>query len=799
MMRVMALVTAIAMAAGIAGAAEQEWTVERVPYDRVEVREGFWKQRLETNREHSIPHVLQLCEETGRIRNFARAAGLDDSEREGAVYNDSDVYKLMEGMAYALEGHTGNVMRSRLEQVTSLVDRAQQPDGYLNTYYTLRAPDERWTNLAADHELYCAGHLAEAAIAHYERTGKEHFLDIARKFTQLIDKRFGPDARHGVPGHEEIELALVRLWKVTGEERYLDLARFFVRQRGNDDERELFGEYAQDHKPLVQQKEAVGHCVRALYLYAAATELAAVGDRDYREAMQRLWKNVVHRKMYVTGGVGVHGYGEGFSEAYHLPNQQAYSETCASIGMAFWNDRMFRLLGAARYADVFERVLYNGLLAGVSLEGETFFYTNPLASNGGKERQPWFGTACCPTNVVRFMPRIGGYAYVTGENGSRLTVVHYMDSATTCELGDEEVHLSQETRYPWDGDVKLTVSPSGPAEFTLRLRIPDWARGELSSTNLYSYVDPGMPPVTLRINGQEQDVEGLQDGFLELHRTWEEGDTVELHLPMPVKKVKAHPEVEADRGRVAIMRGPVVYCLEETDHSGDVKRIAVPEDADMTPSHRPELLGGVTVLQGSGRQAHLTENANGELEWSDRKVQVTAVPYFAWANREPGAMRVWLPTDLQALDLPEDPGITALATPAASHCHDNDTVTALNDGVIPGSSGDESVPRMTWWPRRGDTEWVQYTFEEPRAFSGADVYWFDDRGRGQCRVPKSWRLLYLDDGTWQPVEAKDAYRTSRDEFNAVSFEPVTTRAVRLEVELQDGYSGGVLEWRLQMQ
>ena len=786
----------IALLAALAGAAEQQWQVERVPFHRVTIDDGFWKGRLETNREATIPQVLRQSEETGRIRNFARAAGLDDSEHEGAVFNDSDVYKLVEGMAYSFHRQPGNVMRSRLEEILSLVGRAQQEDGYLNTFYTLKKPDQRWTDLPMDHELYCAGHLMEAAVAHKQATGKQHFTRMARDFSDLIDRVFGPDARRDVPGHEEIELGLIRLWKTTGEQRYLDLARFFVKERGRANDRELQGTYSQDHAPLVEQEEAVGHCVRALYLYSAATELAAAGDETYLDPMKRLWKDVVHRKMYVTGGVGAHGHSEGFAEAYYLPNQKAYSETCASIAMVFWNDRMFRLLDRAKYADVFERVLYNGLLSGVSLDGRTFFYTNPLASRGEHHRQEFYGCACCPPNVARFMPRIGGYAYGTDGDGGRMTVAHYMNSSTTCELDGQQVKVTQRTRFPWEGDVKLSISPAEPAEFTLRLRIPDWARGELSSTPLYSYVEPGAPPVSVKVNGEQRDAEDLQDGFLKMRRTWEEGDTVSLHLPMPVKRVEASPKVEADRGRVALMRGPIVYCLEGCDNPGEVGRITLPPDAELEASFRPDLLGGVTVLEGTGRQLRLTEDDGGDLHWAERNVNITAIPYFGWDNREAAPMRVWLPRNREAMGLPENPPVTALATPSASHCRGGDTVKALNDGILPEESGDQSVPRMTWWPRKGGTEWVQYTFNEPRTFSAAEVYWFDDRGNGECRVPESWRLLWRDDGTWKPVDTDGEYTTRMDAFNEVSFKPVKTTALRLEADLRDDFSGGVLEWRL---
>jgi DUF1680 family protein len=751
-----------------------------VPFTRVRIRDGFWSQRLEVNRTRTLPHNLAMCEETGRLRNFTQAAGLDPSPYQGHYFHDSDVYKVIEGAAYCLATHPDDALEARLDTIIDHIARAQQPDGYLNTWFTLKEPDKRWTDLPVKHELYCAGHLFEAAVAHYEATGKSTLLDVACRFADHIDSVFGPGKRHGVPGHEEIELALIKLWRVTGENRYLRLAQFFVEERGRAETHTPYGDWCQDHLPVRQQTEAVGHCVRAMYLYSAVADLAAItGDAGYVSAMEALWQDIVNRKMYVTGGIGVEGHGEGFARPYFLPNYDAYCETCAAIGMAFWNHRLLLLHGEGRFADVFERVLYNGLLSGVSLDGVRFFYVNPLASHGNHHRQSWYGCACCPTNVVRFLPVLGGYIYATSATGDGVWVIHYVASEATVNLGAVQVILSQDTRYPWEGNVRVTVNPSRAAQFSVHMRVPSWCSGAKVS-----------------INGQITEGAAVEQGFLKLTRVWQPGDVVELELPMPVRRIEPQPEVEENRGRVALQRGPIVYCLEDGDHDLPVSRIALPGDASVQAEWRPNFLGGVVVLRGQGMGGFVFDDEDGRLKYEPRPVEVTAIPYYAWDNRTSGQMIVWIPTKLDAYVNLSNASLAAVARPSASHCHSTDSIAALNDGILPQSSIDHTIPRFTWWDHRGTQEWVAYEFDKPRTFSRTEVYWFDDTGRGQCRVPASWRLLWLDGEHWRPVEADGPYGVERDKFNVVTFKPVRTMALRLEVTLQEGFSGGILEWRV---
>ncbi|MBI4586128.1 MAG: glycoside hydrolase family 127 protein [Planctomycetes bacterium] len=607
--------------------------LEPVPFTQVRLEDAFWAPRLETNRLKTVPHNIRTCESTGRLANFARAAGLEPGEFQGIYFNDSDVFKMIEGASYTLAGHPDPALEADLDRIIAKIAAAQQPDGYLNTYYTLVEKGKRWTDLPVKHELYCAGHLFEAAVAHFQATGKRTLLDVARRYADHIDSVFGPEKQHGVAGHEEIELALVKLHRITGEKRYLDLAKFFLDERGRDCKRKLYGDYCQDHLPVREQSDIRGHAVRAMYLYTGVADAAALtGDPGFIGAMDRLWQNVVYKKMYITGGIGPSAHNEGFTVDYDLPNDSAYAETCASIGMALWNHRLFLLHGEGRFGDVLEQVLYNGLLSGVSLDGEKFFYVNPLASRGRHHRQPWFDCACCPTNIVRFLPSLGGYVYARKEDS--LWVNLYIAGKAKIPMpAAGAVQVVQETDYPWSGKVRLRIEPENEAapEFTLALRIPGWCRGAAAS-----------------LNGAPIDMAAAVKGILPIRRLWKKGDAVDLDLPMPVRRVESHPAVKGNQGRVALRRGPLVYCLEGADHSISVRRIALPRDAQIEAEHVPSLLGGVTVLRGAG----VVSEPSG---WSEedlyreapapKKVAVTAIPYYAWDHRQPGEMVVWIPED----------------------------------------------------------------------------------------------------------------------------------------------------------
>ncbi|MDB6057768.1 MAG: hypothetical protein JWO95_1612 [Verrucomicrobiales bacterium] len=586
-----------------------------VPFTDVQIDSEFWASRIKMNREKIVPHDLQYCE--ARINNFAKAGGLMPGKFEGTFFDDSDVYKVIEGAAYSLSQQRDPELEKTVDGVIDKIAAAQQPDGYLYTFYTVnKTLNLRWTKEKDMHETYCAGHLIEGAIAYYQATGKRKLLDVAIRVADHIDTVFGPNKKHDVPGHEEIELALVKLWRATGKDKYLKLAEFFIAERGHDCKRRLYGEYCQDHVPIDQQREIQGHAVRAMYLYSAVADIAAITHNPkYVATLDAIWNDVTQRKMYLTGGIGPSAKNEGFTVAYDLPNESAYCETCASIGMAFWNQRMALLHADAKYADIVERVWYNGALSGVSIDGDKFFYVNPLESAGKHHRQPWFGCACCPVNVVRFLPTIGGYLYAHDDN--RILVNQYAASRAHMNIGDNEVSLKQETKYPWDGAVKMTVEPKKSSKFTLSLRIPDWSSD--SSTNSLYYFQDKAQPVTILVNGKRTKTK-VENGYATINRKWKSGDIVELNLPMPIRRVKASDKVAADRGRIALQRGPIVYCFEANDNDTIARDLTLLPDEKFNVEFRPSMLHGIMMLRG----------------------RLRAVPYYTWDNRDDGEMAVWI-------------------------------------------------------------------------------------------------------------------------------------------------------------
>jgi DUF1680 family protein len=618
---------------------QSDYPFTPIPFTDVTFTDNFWAPRLQINRSVTLPFNFRKCEETGRIDNFAKAAGWMEGKHEGIFFNDSDVFKVVEGAAYTLALAPDPALDSYLDDLIAKFAGAQEADGYLYTARTIdptavtaeREGLTRWSNLRVNHELYNVGHMYEAAVAHYQATGKRTLLDIALKNADLIDSVFGPGKRRDVPGHQEIEIGLAKLYRVTGDERYLRLAKFFLDERGHANGRQLYTNYGnpgymQDHLPVIEQTEAVGHSVRAVYMYTGMADVAALtGDTSYIAAIDRLWENVVGRKLYLTGGIGARHTGEAFGDDYELPNAEAYTETCATIANVLWNQRMFLLHGDARYIDVLELSLYNGFLSGVGLSGDEFFYTNPLASDGKTAvnrgrigRQPWFDCSCCPTNDVRFIPSLPGYVYATHEDS--LYVNLFVAGQGTVAIGGQSVRLRQETNYPWEGKVRLRIDPEQRGEFTLRVRIPGWATNGLVPSDLYYFLDTNNTAPALKIN-EETITPTMEKGYALLHRVWQPGDVVALILPLPMRRVGCHEAVEGNRGRVALMRGPLVYCVEGVDNGGSVADLGLADDAPLTVEHRPELLNGVTVIRGEG---------------------ITAIPYYAWSHRGIGEMAVWM-------------------------------------------------------------------------------------------------------------------------------------------------------------
>jgi DUF1680 family protein len=674
---------------------------------------------------------------------------------------------------------------------------AQEPDGYLYTTRTIDpanphrwAGKERWELERDDsHELYNLGHLYEAAAAHYQATGKRSLLDVALKSAGLLVNTFGPGKRSIWPGHQITEMGLAKLYRVTGDERYLTLAKFLLDERGpgsgeKTNPRGLA--YNQAQARVVDQTEPVGHAVRATYMYSGMADVAAMtGDSSYTRAIDTIWQNTVDRKLYLTGGIGASGSGEAFGRPYELPNMTAYNETCASVGMDFWNERLFLLHGDAKYVDVMERTLYNGLLSGVALDGKTFFYPNPLESSGQHARSPWFGVACCPGNITRFLASVPGYVYAT--RGDTIYVNLFAGGTADIETSaGRNVRVVQDTRYPWDGAVRITVTPEAARQFTIQVRIPGWARNEPVPTDLYRFQDGPVAPATIRVNGRAVPMT-IEKGYVALTRTWNRGDRVDLTLPMPVRRVVANEQVEADRQRVALQRGPIVYAAEWVDNpDARVRNIVLPDTSSLTHEFRPGLLRGVEVVTGVA--IGLSTDANGKV--IKRKQPFVAIPYATWANRGRGQMIVWIPRDE---NVARPAAYPTLATTSAVTTSGRKNPRAVNDGEEPRNSAD-STSYFDWWPRKGTTEWIEYSLSKPATVSEARVYWFDDTGRGEVRVPKSWRLLYKDGDTWKPVEAASPYGTAKDEYNRVTFKPVRTAALRLEVTMQPDWSAGVQEW-----
>jgi hypothetical protein len=787
-----------------AAKAPRDYPVQPVPFTAVHFTDAFWLPRIEVNRTVTIPFAFKKCEETKRVDHFVRAAAvlrgeaLADKSPPGYPFDDTDVYKVIEGAAYTLSVKPDPRLEAYLDGLIEKIAAAQEKDGYLYTTRTIDpqnphrwAGSERWVREKVDsHELYNLGHLYEAAVAHYQATGKRTLLDVALRTAELLDRTFGPGKRSIWPGHQITEMGLVKLYRVTGDGRYLSLAKFLLDARGPDGTEGAGRTYNQSHRKVVEQGEAVGHAVRATYMYSGMADVAALtGEQAYVDAMDRIWGNVVGRKLYLTGGIGSTSSGEAFGIDYELPNLSAYNETCAAIGNDYWNHRLFLLHADAPYIDVMERTLYNGLLSGVSLDGQSFFYPNPLESAGQLQRSPWFGVACCPGNMTRFLASLPGYVYA--RQGDTLYVNLFVASTAEVEMADgRKVKLVQETRYPWDGAVRITVSPERAGRLELRVRVPGWARGEAVPSDLYRFADGSDEKATLRVNGQPVPLT-LEKGYARLDRGWTRGDVIELGLPMPVRRVVAHSSVEADQGRVALQRGPLVYTAEWPDNpGGKVRNLLLLDDAPLSSEFRPDLLNGVQVV--TGQAVALAYDAEGKV--TRRKQAFTAIPYHAWANRGPGEMLVWIP-DRETSARPQPlPTLASLARVTSSRAGHNPG--AVNDQSEPKSSRDGTSSFFHWWPEKGSTEWVEYAFEKPSRVSEVEVYWLDDTGSGECRVPMAWRVHYKDGEEWKPVETPGPYGVEKDRYNKVGFKPVTTSGLRLEVVLPPEWSAGIQEWKV---
>jgi len=780
-------------------AVAKDYPIRPVPFTSVKVTDSFWAPRIKLNHEVTIPIALKQCYMTGRVDNFKVAAKL----KEGKFcteypFDDTDIYKIIEGASYSLQTTPDPKLDAQLDTLIDLVGKAQEPDGYLYTNRTIDplhphewSGKERW-EMESDlsHELYNSGHLFEAAVAHFQATGKRSFLNIAIKNADLLVKTFGPGKLLRSPGHQVVEMGLVKLYRVTGRKEYLDLAKFFLDSRGQNSPHSR-GEYSQDHIPVIQQTEAVGHSVRATYLYSGMADVAAItGDMDYLHAIDKIWGDIVNYKLYITGGIGAAAGHEGFGPKYELPNMSAYNETCASIGNIYWNYRLFLLHGDSKYYDVLEQILYNGMISGVSQSGDHFFYPNPLESMGQHSRSEWFGCACCPSNVCRFIPSVPGYMY--GQTDSRLYVNLYIQSKANVSMNNQKLEIKQTTQYPWNGEVKLEVNPEKPNSFEVALRIPGWLSEKPLPGNLYAFASAPDKKFILKVNGSPAQYK-LENGYAVITNSWKKGDEITLSLPMEVRRVVANEKLIADNNKVALMRGPMVFCAEWPDYMDKhVLNLILDNNAKLTAEFRPEMLGGIVVLKGEAKSV----TRAGENSVKEIRTSFTAIPYFSWANRGSGEMAVWFATKASASKPLPAPTI---ASKSKITSEDNlKAITAINDQILPANSNDREAIYCHWWPQKNTTKWIQYNFDKPAKVSIAKVYWFDDGPFGGCRVPASWKIFYLSpSGEWKATENTTPYGNEKDKLNEVRFTPVETSALKLEVRLPADNSSGIYEWVIQ--
>ena len=778
--------------------------IKEVPFTQVHLHDDFWTPRIETNRTVSIPSAFGECEKNGRFDNFAIAGGLKKGEHKGDFsFDDTDPYKIIEGASYSLAVKYDTDLDAYLDSVITLIAAAQEPDGYLTTCVTNKCyrlsgwwGTSRWERINS-HELYNSGHLYEAAVAHYLATGKRSLLEVAIKNADLICEVFGPNEnqKHVPSGHPIAEMALAKMYKVTGNQKYLDLAKYFVDETGRGTDGHKLNAYSQDHMPILKQEEIVGHAVRAGYLYSGVADVAALtNDTAYFNALYRIWENMASKKLYITGGIGSRPQGEGFGPEYELHNHTAYCETCASIANVYWNHRMFLATGHAKYADVLERALYNGVISGVSLSGDKFFYDNPLESMGQHERQHWFGCACCPGNVTRFMASVPHYMYAT--QGDDIYVNLYIQGEAKIETLNNKVALTQSTSYPWEGVIKVIVNSEKDSKFALRFRIPGWAQDAPVPTDLYTFTDKA-GKYTVSVNGQPISTK-QDDGYVTIVRSWQPNDEVEIHLPMDVRQIRAHEKVEDDRGKLAIERGPIVYCLEGQDQSDKtVFNKYIPERSKFEVSFHKDLLNGIVVLNATAYEV--------EKDGSNKEVPVVAIPYSTWNNRGADQMAVWIPESAEYARPTPEPTIASRARTlmvqapiqkdAPASAETESWAWGTNDQWEPKRSSDISKPYHYWWLKKGTVETLAYEFDKPETVSNVEVYWLDfDHYDGDFRIPESWKLYYKDGKNWKEVEALNEYTVKKDCYNSLDFKPVTTTGLKIAAQLQKGVSGGIIEW-----
>ncbi len=791
------------------------YPITPVPFTSVKVwNNTFWGQRLETSRKVTIPLAFSKCESEGRYKNFERAAhpspNYNVAELMPYSFDDTDPYKTIEGASYILQTYPDNKLKAYIDSVLNIIGAAQEPDGYLYTARTQNPQNphpwsgsKRWSKEEdLSHELYNLGHMIEGAVAHWQATGGRKFLDIAIRYADCVVKEVGPKPGQAcvVPGHQIAEMALCKLYLATGNKKYLDEAKFFLDYRGKTEIRQ---EYSQSHKPVIEQDEAVGHAVRAAYMYSGMADVAALtGDSAYIKAIDRIWDNIVDKKLYITGGIGATNNGEAFGPNYYLPNMSAYCETCAAIGNVYVNYRLFLLHGDSKYYDVLERTLYNGLISGVSMDGGGFFYPNPLESMGQHQRQAWFGCACCPSNICRFLPSLPGYIYAVKDRNVYVNL--FLSNSSKVSIGGKSVSLSQDTNYPWNGDVKIKVDNNKAGKFGMKIRIPGWVKGQPVPSDLYSYTDASRPTYKITVNGRSVPASLTEDGYYTIYRNWKKNDIVNVHFDLDVRTVRADNKVEADRGMVSVERGPLVYCAEWRDNAFDIMSVLLnrePKFSEGKLSYSSFIADSLKTKLQLYRDQNITTLAtdaqtlaydnSGKL--TTQNVKLELIPYFAWCHRGSGNMKVWLPQDVKATR-PSAPATLASQAKITSSTPSS-SMRSIADGLVPADENDRSIPYFHWWPKQNTTEWITYTFPEAKQIQSTTVYWFDDQPWGGCKTPDSWTIQYKDaNGNWQNVENVDSYPIKKGTACTANFKPVKTSEVKILVKQPAKFSCGLFEW-----
>ena len=822
MLRLTLILTLSFASACLATAAD--YPLKPVPFNEVTITSDFWRPRLETQRTTLVPFAFEKTqpgvEHLQAARDFLSGKKVDDHRPHRFI--DSDLYKVMEGAAYLLQLRADPELEATLDEIAEVIEGAQHENGYLYPSHTTGAGqsknmmgDSPYTFIVHSHELYNVGHLYEAAIAYYQATGKDRLLKVAEKSARHINKViFEGDPKYNdgkpirqAPGHQEMELALVKLYRVTGKQLYLDMARKFLEIRGvtyvPDGEGVMSPTYAQQHAPVAQQKEAVGHAVRATYLYSAMADVGTLtGEPAYGKALDRIWGDVTNTRMHLTGGLGaVHGI-EGFGPQYELPNADAFNETCAAVGNVLFNYRMFLLHKDAKYLDVAEVALLNNVLAAVNLEGNRFFYVNPLDADGKYPfnhgtagRAPWFGTACCPSNMARLLPQVPGMTYAHDDND--LYITFFAESQTEIDLNGTPVSVDQKTAYPNDGEISVVINPAKPTKFCLQLRVPTWTQNQFVPGELYRYADSNFTPVTLSVNGKQIEAT-IEKGFAKIEREWQSGDQVVLTLPMPVRVTECHPAVKANTNRVALTRGPFVLCAEGVDNGGATQRFFF----NKTPDTSNANIKTTRIQSGSFIQADISAQAvtkNGDAESS----QLALTPYYAWNNRGTSSMTVWFPTraDMAVYDPIALPKESVFKEITASHTADEDTLTAIGDGHVGKNSSGNKASRWTSRNQAGKDQWVIGRFGETKSIRSIGVYWMN-RWQGDVKFPKQWTLEVENNGIWTPFKlyTTDKYDTRANQFNIVHpAAPTKCDAIRINMTAREDAAVGILEVQVQFE